>query len=319
MLTFKNLLKSWNHFFFIERSTYNLAFFRVVWGALIFLNILFEVGNVEDFYGPNAVVSLEVVNNHFSHFHLSLFKLLKNTSSSAYAIYLFTLVSLFLVTIGLFTRVALWGALIGLVSLHMRNVWILSSADVLIRCVFVILVWSPCFNVLSVDSYLARRRGRPFSVVASQWTWRLLQIQVSVVYLWTFWAKIKGDAWFDGSAVYYATRLDTMKNITLPWVLDHKNIIMLSTWGTLIIECALGSLIWFKRLRTPVVIGGVLLHVGIEVVMAIPFFEWIMIALLMSFYTPTEYLLFYEKLKNKVQNLRGSKLKLTPSYFRNLF
>ncbi|HLT22818.1 MAG TPA: HTTM domain-containing protein [Bacteriovoracaceae bacterium] len=294
MLTFNYLAKGWNRFFYQERPTYNLAIFRILWGALVFVNILFELGNVEDFYGPQGIVSWEVVKNHYPEFQLSLFKIVNNTSANAWGIYILTLVSLFLVTIGWQTRVALFGALIGIVSLHMRNVWILSSADVLIRCIFVILVWSPCFNVLSVDSYLARRKGRPLPITGSQWTWRLIQIQVSVVYLWTFWAKIKGDTWFDGSAVYYATRLDTMKNMTLPWLLDNRLLIKLSTWGTLFIEFALGSLVWFKGFRTPVVIGGILLHLGIEVAMAIPFFEWMMIFLLMSFYNPEEYFQLYK-------------------------
>lgn len=296
MFDLQSLFRGWDNFFFVERPTYNLAFFRIIWGTIIFFNILFEFGNVADFYGPHSIVSWELVNNHFSSFHFSLFKVFQNTLPNAYLIYLFTLISLFLVTIGWFTRIALFGALLGLVSLHMRNVWILSSADVLIRCVFAILVWSPCFNVLSIDSYLAKRRGKPLSIVASQWTWRLLQIQLSVVYLWTFWAKIKGDTWFDGSAVYYATRLDTMKNLTIPWILDNKKMIELSTWATLIIEFSLGSLVWFKKFRTPIVIGGILLHLGIELVMAIPFFEWMMIVLLLNYYTPEEYFLLYRKI-----------------------
>lgn len=313
MLNFSDVGRLWNQFFHQDKPTYNLAIFRIVWGMLIFFNMLFEFGNVEDFYGPQGIVSWEVVNSHFSHFHFSLFKIVNNTSANAWGIYFFTLISLLLVTIGWQTRLALFGSLLGLISLHMRNVWILSSADVLIRCIFMILIWSPCYNVLSVDSYLAKRRGTPFAMTAPQWSWRLIQIQVSVVYLWTFWAKVKGETWFDGSAVYYATRLDTMKNMTVPWLLDNKLIIKLSTWGTLFIELALGTLIWFKATRTPVIIAGILLHIGIEVAMAIPFFEWMMIFLLMNFYTPEEYFYLY---KRSYQRFKKSTLERAPSLRR---
>ena len=48
------------------------------------------------------------------------------------------------------------------------------------------------------------------------------------------------------------------------------------TWGALFIEFALGTLVWIKELRYPVIFGGVLLHLGIEFTMTIGFFEWMM-------------------------------------------
>lgn len=301
MLTFKIIQQSWNDFFFSQRPTYNLAIFRIIWGTLIFFNILAEFGNVEDFYGPAGMVSFATTKGYLNGFHFSLFHIFQENLFNTYLIYFITLISLFLVTIGLFSRAALFLALLGIVSLHMRNIWILSSADVLIRCVFMILVWSPCFNVLSLDSVIAAKRGKSLPVEASQWTWRLLQIQICVVYLWTFWSKIKGDAWFDGSAVYYATRLETLKHYTLPWILDSKYSLMLLTWSSLLIELSLGILVWFKKTRKPVIVAGVIFHLGIEYVMAIPFFEWIMIVLLLNFFEPEEYLSLVMKLKEKIK------------------
>lgn len=301
MLTFKNIQHSWNEFFFTERPTYNLAIFRILWGSLIFFNILAEFGNVEDFYGPAGMVSFSTAKGYLNSFHFSLFQIFQESLFNTYLIYFVTLISLFFVTIGLFSRTALFLAFLGIVSLHMRNIWILSSADVLIRCVFMILVWSPCYNVLSLDSIIASKRGMPLPIKASQWTWRLLQIQICVVYLWTFWSKIKGDAWFDGSAVYYATRLETLKHYTLPWVLDNKYSLMFLTWSSLLTEVALGILVWFNKTRKPVIIAGVIFHLGIEYVMAIPFFEWIMIVLLLNFFTPEEYASLMMKLKEKMK------------------
>lgn len=303
MLNFKDVTHIWDKFFFTERPTYNLAIFRIIWGSLIFLYFLTEIGNVADFYGPDAIVSLDVVKQRLNYFHFSLFKIFDDSLATAYGIYFFTLSSIFMVTIGLYTRTFLFAAFLGIVSLHMRNIWLLSSADILIRCIFFILVWSPCYNVLSIDSYRARKKGRPYPLNSSQWTWRLIQIQIAVLYVWTCWSKLKGDNWFDGSAVYYATRLETMRNITLPWILDNKLIIMLSTWLTLIVEFALGTLVWFRKFRTPVVVAGILLHLGIEMTMAIPFFEWIMIVLLMNFYTPEEHALFYQRCRLRLSLL----------------
>lgn len=302
MLNFKDVIKLWNKFFFTERPTYNLAIFRIIWGTLIFFNILVEFGNIEDFYGPAAMVSFKTANMRLDGFYFNLFNLFKENLFNTYLIYFMTLISLFLVTIGLFTRASLFIALIGITSLHLRNIWVLSSADTLIRCIFIILVWSPCFNIFSVDSWMAARKGRPFSVEASQWTWRLLQIQLCVVYLWTAWSKIKGESWFDGSAVYYATRLETMKHYTIPWILDSKFMLRMLTWSSLATEFALGIFVWFNKTRKPVILAGILFHLGIEFVMAIPFFEWVMIVLLLNFFEPEEYSEMLSRIKNKVKN-----------------
>lgn len=312
MLFLNKITIAWDQFFFTIAPTYNLAIFRIVWGTLIFMSVLAEIGNVQDFYGPDALVSLVHVQSRFRDPQLNLFNIFPESVNTAYGIYALTLLSLFMVAIGRWTRFFLFSSLVCLVSLNMRNVWLLSGMDVLIRCIFIILVWSPCANVLSLDSYMAKRKGKPLPKSAPQWTWRLIQIQLSVVYLWTFWAKFKGANWIEGSAVYYATRLETMRNLTIPWILDSRPILMLATWSTLIIECALGSLVWFKKLRTPVVILGILLHLGIEVAMAIPFFEWAMIVLLMNYYTPEEFVLFYQKIQKKLYQFI-SNLKLNES------
>ena len=60
------------------------------------------------------------------------------------------------------------------------------------------------------------------------------------------------------------------------------------TWGTLILEFSLGTLIWFKEFRKPLIIAGIFFHLGIEYMMSIPFFEIVMIALLINFISPQE-------------------------------
>lgn len=296
MFQLKDLLKKYDHFWLKEDYVYNLAVFRILFVSLVFLYTLFEMGNVDDFYGPEAIVSLKTMQMRFQHLQLNLFQFLNDSYITAYFIYGTTLFSLAMVILGLKTNIFLIISFIGISSLQMRNIWILSSADILMRSIFFILLFSPCFQVLSLDALIAEKRGQPYAKKDSQWTWRLIQIQVSVVYLWTCWHKLKGETWFDGSAVYYATRLDTMKNFSIPYLLDSKLVLSLATWSTLFIEFGLGFFVWFKETRKWFIIAGIGLHLGIEVLMAIPFFEWLMIVLLMSFFSPREYVSFIHQL-----------------------
>lgn len=289
MISYKNILKAWDKFFFEERPTEGLALFRIVYMTMIFFYFLLDVGNVVDFYGPHAIISLETARREFPWVHANLFFLFNVSYEFTYLLMAVYGLSIVCSILGLFTRYSLLTALICMVSFQQRNIWLLSSSETLMRLILVYLVVSPCGHTLSVDAIL----GRKFVMFKQKrswpiWSLRLIQIQISVVYLWTVWHKLKGNAWFDGSAVYFATRLENMSNFTIPFIMDSKLILKLLTWGTLAIEIALATLVWIKEFRRPVIFAGLLFHLGIEWVMCIPFFEINMMILLMNFFTPEE-------------------------------
>jgi len=166
-----------------------------------------------------------------------------------------------------------------------------------------------------VDSYLNKKFSRVhYPKKFSPWAINLIQIQLSVVYVWTVWQKLKGENWIDGTALYYATRLDQFKNFPVPYLFDSLLLIKLATWLTLSVEIGLGIFIWFKEFRKPLIIIGIIFHLLIEYSMAIPFFEYEMIILLLTFFTEREYEIFYHKIlslyhlnmKPRIQLLRGT-------------
>lgn len=289
MFGLKNLVSAWNKFFFEEKPTEGIALFRIVWFGLIFTYFLFDTGNIWDFYGAEAIVSLRTARSEFPFVHLNIFNLFQHNNNVTLGLFILYGVALFCSMIGLFTRYSIIVAFILMTSFHQRNIWLLSSAEVLMRTITIYLIFSPCGHSLSVDSLLGRffkefRKKKVWPV----WSLRLIQIQLSVVYLWTFWHKLKGETWFDGSAVYYATRLESMTNFTVPYFLNSVWFLKISTWGTLFIEFALGALIWIKEFRKPLIYAGIIFHLGIEYMMSIPFFELLMISLLINFFTPEE-------------------------------
>jgi hypothetical protein len=262
------------------------------------LSFLFELGNFKDFYGPNALLSLETIRTQFPTFHLNIFHFFGVELNTLYFFAVIWGIGLLFSTIGLYTRYSIIAVLICMVSFHQRNIWLLSSSEVLMRIITLYLACSPCGNSLSIDSLIAKR----FVIFKkpsqwSPWAMKMIQLQTSVVYVWTVWHKLKGEDWFDGTALYYATRLEAMKNISIPFLMDSMFFIKSLTWSTLIIELALGIFLWFKETRLIVMILGILFHLGIEFTMSIPFFEIIMICLILSF-------LPSEKIREKVDQLK---------------
>ncbi|MFP5385110.1 MAG: HTTM domain-containing protein [Bacteriovoracia bacterium] len=304
----KKAIAAWDNFFFQERPTEGIALFRIMWMGLIFLYFILDLANIQDFYGPHAIVSLTTVRDQFPYLQASLFHFFKPGYDAVYAIMTVYGLSLLASIFGLFTRTSLLIALICMTSLHQRNIWLLSSSELLMRTITFLLIFSPCAHSLSVDAFLGRyfpsfRQKKEWSF----WSVRLIQIQISVIYLWTFWHKLKGETWIDGTAVYYATRLEHLSNSSLPWLMDSTWFLAALTWGTLILEFSLGILIWFKELRRPVIIAGVIFHLGIEYTMSIPFFELFMITLLVNFFTPEEMRGFVLKMqKTFIQGINES-------------
>lgn len=304
MISIKTVIKLWDNFFFRPAPVDNIALFRILWCTLLLVNALIDVQNATVFYGPEAITSLETVREQFSYPHLNLFHFFQGRIEVVYMIFAVYIISLLFALIGFYTRYALTLVFVCLTSLHQRNIWLLGSSELVMRIVTLLLIFSPCAHAYSLD--VIRKKRESFWGVGtkySPWVLRLLQIQLSIIYLWTVWHKLKGDDWLDGSAVYYATRLNSMKNIPVPYLLDSVLFLKLSTWGTLVIEFCLGSLIWFKESRWPLIISGILFHLIIEVLMAIPFFEITMILMLLLFIPFEDVNLFTNQLRLVLKRL----------------
>lgn len=289
MISYRKILEGLDKFFFEERPTEGIALFRIVWMGMLLIYFVSDLGNISDFYGPHALISIDTARQKFTGIHGGLFFLFNTSYEFTYLVIGVYGLALLFSMIGFFTRYSLITALICMVSIHQRNIWLLSSSETLMRLIMIYLVVSPCGNTLSVDALLGRRYPQfKREKESSVWALRLIQIQFSVVYLWTVWHKLKGEAWLDGSAVYYATRLENMANFSIPYLLDNKWILSFLTWFTLLIEISLGLLVWVKEFRKPVIIAGLIFHVGIEYVMCVPFFEINMMIIMLNFISPEE-------------------------------
>src|SRR6185295_15109013 len=108
--------------------------------------------------------------------------------------------------------------------------------------------WS--LNAL-VRGWWHRRSGHAESVadtyVASGWGLRLLQIEMAMIMLSTGLMKLAGDAWVNGTALYYVSRLDDhFGRFPVPaWIFDTPWVVAAMTWSVLLAELLVPFLIWF--------------------------------------------------------------------------
>ena len=190
-------------------------------------------------------------------------------------------------TLGFGTRLASIVVWIGLLAFTRRNPYLANSGDVYMRVVAFYLILTPAGASLSLRRWL-RERDRFWEFPRrSPWGLRLLQMQVSILYITAFWDKVSlGSYWNNGTALSYVLRIADVNRFPTPLFPTNSLPINLMTYGTLAVELSLGVLIWNKRLRPWVLLLGVSLHLGIEYSIRVGFFSCVAIIALLSFLSP---------------------------------
>ena len=107
-----------------------------------------------------------------------------------------------------------------------------------------------------------------------------------------------GDGWMTGRTLYYALRLNDLQRFPIPEI-TSPIVLKIASLGVLIIESSFGILIWFKNFRAVILALGVCLHLTIEYSMNIPLFEWIMIAMYLTFLDPADLSQVWSHIKNR--------------------
>jgi hypothetical protein len=178
------------------------------------------------------------------------------------------------VLVGWHTRLATLAAFVLLLSFERRNLVVLNSADTLLRLFGLYLALAPAGAALSVDRWRrARDRFWEFPERAP-WALRLLQLQVSILYLFTVWLKVQGETWNNGTAVSYSLRVTEVARFEVPaWISQSAVVSNLLTYGTLAVELSLALLIWNRRARPWVIAAGVALHLSIQATILVGLFS----------------------------------------------
>src|SRR5687768_6996799 len=244
--------------------------------------------DVHEWLSERGIVSSEAARRLVGGSGFSLFFWLPTTDPWVWAIFLISGLAAMMVTIGFLTRASSIVLFVTLLTLHHRNPLILNSGDTFFRITCFFLMFSQADAALSMDRLIRIARGKESGPPPARapWAMRLIQIQLSFLYIYAFVWKAMGAMWLSGTAVYYTSRLSEFWRFPVPYVFEHVWTIKLWRWATLLVELAMGTLVWIKELRYWVLLAGVLLHLGIEYSMNIQLFAFIIISAYVTFVEP---------------------------------
>jgi hypothetical protein len=289
-MSLRTALKAWNEFFFAPQSPLPIALFRVLYGINVRATLILLHVDWLNWYGVHAWVTLSSMTEIESGTRLNLFKLIPQDDRWIAAFFWVFLGFAVLLTIGLCTRVSSAAVFLCLTSIHQRNLFINHGGDTFLRLSGFFLIFAPAGAAFSVDRLIRMWAGREGLEIRPRMPWaqRMIQFELALLYFASFCWKSMGAPWVDGTALYYVTHVDEIQRFPLPGWLQHPLLLKLGSWFTLALEFSLGVLIWFKELRYPLLLLGLLFHLCLEYALNIPMFQWDVLSAYVLFIDPVD-------------------------------
>jgi hypothetical protein len=280
-------VEAWERFWFKPQPTSTLAVLRIWFGIFVFVWSATLGHDMASFFGTHAVTPIphyagqpgtDGVWSPLAHVHSELGVRL------AWAALMLAALSM---AAGFHSRLSSLLVFAGVLAFERRNPWIFNAGDNLLRVLAFYMTLAPSGAALSVDRWRKHRdrfwefpERAPIAI-------RLIQIQLSFVYFFAVWTKVRGVTWNDGTAVSYAFRLEDLQRFHVPHFLtDSIFASNFLTYGTLVVELGVGFAIWNKALRPAAAMAGIGLHLGIDFAIRVGFFTWAVITPYLAFVSP---------------------------------
>lgn len=293
------LVRGWNDFFFTPADPTPLGVIRVVVGLLSLWSLGVYGLDLDAFLGTGGWADPEV---------LRIF--LRDQSPSAWSFWLLVpdsllrptwlacMAVLLLFTVGLGSRVTSVLAWVIVVSTSRRIPVALFGFDQIVATwLFYLAVTGASGQSVSLDRFLSRYRqargfaskrrpdgrwpaasGVPEPSVSANLALRLIQLHIALIYGMAGLAKLQGQGWWSGMAIWGVLASAEFRPFDLTWLVAYPWILNVLTHGSLALELGYPVLVWGRLLRPLILTLVVMLHVGIALTAGLTEFGVAMIA-----------------------------------------
>jgi hypothetical protein len=197
-----------------------------------------------------------------------------------------SMLALAMFTVGLWTRITSVLSLVVLISYAHRVPEATFGLDQMNQLLTFYLTIGPSGRAVSVDAWLARRRGDSSwsgPSVGANVAQRLIQIQWCIIYFFAGIGKLQGTAWWNGEGAWRALANLEYQSFDMTWLAWYPKLLNLATHMTVWWEISFCVLIWKPRVRPLVLTVGLGMHLGIGAFLGMWTFGLIMLFGLVAF------------------------------------
>ncbi|MFO1063146.1 MAG: HTTM domain-containing protein [Pirellulales bacterium] len=289
---FGEATSAWESFWFTPRAPHTLAALRIVTGLMIAYVHLIWLSQVSAFFGPTAWVD-GTTNRvlHSGDYSWSYLAYVSDTRIAAAHECLAIAVGLCMAA-GFLSRVTMPLAWFLTLMVCHRQTGALFGLDQVVMMSSMYLMFSRAGSAFGVDAKIASVRGNSFMrpsadpAISNNIATRLLQLHLCIVYLFGGISKMRGDQWWEGSAMWWSIANYEYQSLDVTWLGRSPLLIALFTHVTLFWETFYPALVWPRLTRPIVLLCAVLVHGGIALFLGMPTFGIMMIAVNGAFIEP---------------------------------
>jgi hypothetical protein len=280
----RSLRESLRGFVFGVADPYPLGFLRIAVSVVAAVQVVILWPSLLQLYGNFGFVQWAILEAASDTWLPSIGKLCRliqpfgvSANACVHGVFLAYLIALIFLLVGWRTRffaVAAWllhGLTVnsGYISLY--------GVDTFLHISLFYCIWMPVGASLSLDQHLSGRPPQP-SFLANL-SLRTLQLHLCIIYFDSGFAKLMGEQWRNGEAIWRVLMDPQFAAIDFSWLAQMPILAKLACWSVLLIEVGYPVFIWPARTRPFWVVATLFLHLGIGAFMGLWMFSIMMMVL----------------------------------------
>lgn len=287
----QHIQRAYDRFLFESCSAETCVLLRILYALLLTVYVSVWMLEGKQWFSDEGVMSVDSARAVLGSTQWSLFYSIEATPALVQLGLGLLMLNSLLLLFGFFSRFQAASIFFWLVSFQHRNPLICDGEDTVFRLMAFFFIFLPLDHTWSLSRKLFGTSPNSIDPKQQAWGLRLIQVQMSLIYLSAAWSKWEGNTWRDGSALYYVFQMgDLFGRGWLPSaILESESVIRYSTWAVVIVEALLPLALWWRPTRKLAVLVGIGLHLTIEYSMHLFLFQWIMIVGLLSFVDPRDW------------------------------
>lgn len=286
------LSAGWNRFWFTPAEPHTLCLIRILAGTMLLYTHLVWSLDLMAFLGPQGWLpndlAREMHQGGYGWSYLWYF----TSPAALWSLHIAALLLFACLTVGLFSRVVSVLAWLVTVAYCHRLSGAFFGLDQINAMLAMYLMLGPSGAVYSLDRRWRRRQGRagegqPQPTISANIAVRLMQLHMCVIYLFGGLSKLRGQAWWDGTATWFAMANLEYQSLDVTWLVQYPWLLALLTHVTVIWETYYCILIWPRLLRPVTLLLAVCVHGGIALFLGMITFGLAMLIGNLAFVSPS--------------------------------